>query len=432
MRRPPAIVVVGVVAASIFVAGFFVVVPGSSPPAALPPLSPIEPAISPSIPAATDVAPAPRGTAPRFLDHRVVDPAAPDRSGNPTRRDVSAAELRRLALEYDVIDDDLRGQPDGVALTDAQIAAMRAINPRLKVLRHMSLLDNREPPFNGAEPGDGEHASWFLTDAQGDDVRLRPPAYGSARTRYAPDPADVNVRLEVAAQVRQYLGLGYDGVVLDDVFVTVPDAFLSRPLDPATGQPYIDAAWQQAVAGLLVEVRRVAGPDAYVAIAGGTAAEYADASVYLDVADAVVARDFAAPGALAADVAALDALAARGKGVVAVASDGVPGRTAYASFLLALPAGDAWFAATSFDAAPPGAYPPQPSYARLDLGAPLGPAAAIGAVWLRRFKRGVVAVNAGAAAQDVALPAPYRAADGTAVDRVTVAGGDAVILPAVP
>ena len=79
----------------------------------------------------------------------------------------------------------------------------------------------------------------------------------------------------LAAQVRQYGRLGYDGVVLDDVlpYVPAPALLMARPLNRATGRPYTDGEWRDAVAGLLGKVREVAGSGAYIAIAGGGAAD---------------------------------------------------------------------------------------------------------------------------------------------------------------
>jgi hypothetical protein len=438
IRRPPAILAAAVTVGAMFVAGFFVVVPGSGSPPALPPLSAVEPGAAhlamaganPGV-SSTKIAAAARGTAPRFLDHRIVDPAEVDRHGNPVRRDMSAAELRRLATEYDVIDDDLRGQPDGVSLVDAQIVEMHRVNPRLLVLRHLSLLNNQDAPFNGIEPGDGSHESWFLKDSAGNDVRLAPD--GTGRTEYALDPADLNVRLDVAAQVRQYRILGYDGVVIDDVFPHVPrgDTLMTHPLNSATGEPYSDGEWADAVRGLLEAVRRIAARDVYVAIAGGDAADYVggDAGGLIAPADGVIVRSFGAAGRWDADHTVMSSLGQRGKGVVAVASGEVSGAFAHASFLLDMPAeGGASFGAALLEGPPPVAYPPQPAYEQVDLGKPLGDGYEIGGVWLRQFERGLVVVNPDVVAHDVALPSPFRAADGAVVDHVSVAGMDAAML----
>jgi hypothetical protein len=382
-------------------------------------------------PLQADIAPAPRGTGPRFLDHRIVDPAAPDRRGNPVRRDISDVELRRLATEYDVIDDDLRGQPDGIALSDSQIAQMHGVNPRQLVLRHLALLNNQGAPFNGIEPGDGSHESWFLKDSAGNDVRLAPDGIGW--TEYALDPGDLNVRLDVAAQVRQYHILGYDGVLIDDVVPHVPDGatLMTHPVNPATRRPYTDAEWADALGGLLEDVRQIAGPDVYVAIAGGEAGDYlvGEADGLIELADGVIVRSFGAMDSWDADMLLMSSLAGRGKGVVAVASGEVSGAFAYASFLLAMPAeGGASFGAVELEGPPPIAYPAQPAYQQVDFGRPVGAAYEVDGVWLRQFERGVVVVNPDGVAHDVALPALFRAADGAVVEHVSVAGMDATLL----
>ncbi len=444
IRRPPAILVAAVTVGAMLVAGFFVVAPGSGqgkalPPLSLPPRSEVERGAMQVVSAAgaglaesqTDIAPAARATGSRFLDHRIVDPAVLDRHGEPVRRDITNVELRRLAMEYDVIDDDLRTQPDGIALSQMQIAQMHQVNPHLLVLRHLSLLHNQGAPFNGIEPGDGSHESWFLKDAAGNDVRLAPD--GTGRTEYALDPGNLNVRLDVAAQVRQSHILGYDGVVIDDVLPHVPgsETLMTKPVNSATGRVYTDAEWADAVRGVLDEVRKIAGPDVYVAIAGGDAGDYlsADAAGLIGVGDGVVVRSFGAKGGWDADLALMSSLRRQGKGVVAVASGDVGAEFAYASFLVAMPAeGGASFGAVPLDGPPPVAYPAQPAYQQVDLGRPLGDGYEVNGVWLRQFERGLVVVNPDSVAHEVALPAPFRAADGALVDHVSVAGMDAAML----
>ncbi len=454
-------------------AGYFISDPGSHPRSGAPPQSAVEPpgaqafadrAVRPStlraaIPApAATAASAPDATAPRtspaafFLDHRAVDPLAHDRYGNPPRRDLAPGELAQLASSYDLIEDNLRGQPDGVPLSLSQMQEMRRINPRLKIVRYLWTLSSNDVPLEAIEPGDNVHESWFLRDAAGNFVRAyddRPSWNG--HVNYVLDPANTGVRLALGAQARMARRLGYDGVLLDDIvpYVPAPDAEHARrvldahPIDPATGAPYTDAAWRNAVGGLIGRVRDVAGTDTLIVIAGIDGGDYlhAGGAGLAALADVTLVHPFAADSdGWLDDVDAATELAISGRGVIAYAPGAAAAspelrehidRYAFASYLLALEAAPAYYGQAAPGGAPPEGYATQPSYRLAPLGKPLGQRHEADGVEVRLFERGTVIVNPDDAAHDVPLPGRYHAPDGTAVaGHIVLAPRDAAVLVA--
>ena len=65
---------------------------------------------------------------------------------------------------------------------------------------------------------------------------------------------------------------------------------------------------------------------------------------------------------------------------------------------------------------------------REDLGSPRGEAFRVGAVWLRRFSRGVVVVNPTQRKATVALGGTYLGPEGTSLERVRLAPHSALML----
>ena len=206
------------------------------------------------------------------FDFRPLDLARRDRYGNPPKRAATPAELASIAAAHDVIVDDLRWQPDGAALDISQIAAMKSVNPRLRVLRYLGALTNNDGPILNIAPGDGIHGSWFLRDGSGDFVRAYSEiAAWNGKPSYALDPSSTDVRNVIAVWARQFSMLGYDGVLLDGLTACAPapasscaaGTLLSAPLDKATNRPYTDAAWLAATRGLLEAIRHTA-PNAQI------------------------------------------------------------------------------------------------------------------------------------------------------------------------
>ncbi len=458
--------------------GYFISEPGSAPRRGVPPQSAIEPegaqafaarAVRPgsatagavstagAAPEASNAVPIERpAAASLFLDHRAVDPYALDRNGNAPRRALTPDELRRVAAEYDLIEDDLRGQPDGVALEAAEMDEMRRINPHLKIVRYLWTLSSNDVPLAGIEPGDNNHETWFLRDAKGDYVRAGDDgATWNGRVNYALDPANVNVRLALGAQVRVFRRMGYDGALLDDVlpYVAAPGTPHSRtvlqahPINTATGAPYTDEEWRAAVLGMLAKVREVAGPGTFLAIDGMTGSDYfaARGDTVAAAADAVVLRSFAASriGPVPAarwldDVNAAEEIARNGRAVVMYApgaSADAPERQeridryAFATYLLTREGADAYYGQAAPEGVAPGGYALQPSYRMAALGNPAGRRHEIAGLHVRLYERGAVVVNADDTSHEVALPGRYHTPDGVAVaGRMAVAAHDAVIL----
>jgi len=444
--------------------------PGSSPRKGPPPLSAIEPGgaqefsartHAPGQPAAdggtaqAEAADAPLGpvASPLFLDHVAVDVNARDRYGNPPRRDFTPEELSRIAAEYDIVIDNLEHQPDGVPLSDTDIATLRSLNPRIKILRTLWTLSSNDGTLQGIEPGDGNHEPWFLRDASGAFVRAYSDvAPWNGHVNYVLDPSNEHVQLQIAAQSRILRRLGYDGVVLDDVipYVAAPDGsfsrkvLLSHPVNRATERAYTDDEWRADVTGLVAKVRQVSGPDAYIAVEGvGNGGDYlrSSASLLLDSVDAIVLRPFAGDGSATPDpvnwsddVDALAQISAAGKAVLAYGT-GAPapleeraGRFAFASYLLGVQGATSAFGQGTPTGALPDGYAPQPAYSRAALGAPVAERKMLAGIPIRNFEHGMVAVNPGPNDADIDVGPGYRTAEGRPVSIVHLTPHDAVIL----
>ncbi len=479
LRRPPLIALAAALVAVTFAAGYFITDPGSQPRRGLPPQSAIEPqgaqafaarAVRPAAAtpagassgvAAAAASPPPeqagrRSPALLFLDHRAVAPNAFDRYGNPPRRDLSHDELVRIASEYDLIDDNLRGQPDGIPLTMTEMDEMRRINPRLKVVRYLWTLSNNDAALSNIEPGDNTHEAWFLRDAAGDYVRAYDgsPSW-NRHVNYVFDPANTNVRIALGAQARVARKLGYDGVLLDDVlpYVAAPGAPHARavlqahPLDPMTGAPYTDEAWRAAVAGLIERVREIAGPGTYVIASGMTGSDYfaAHGDALLPAVDAVLLHPFTADdiGAAATqrwldDAAAVEEIGAHGKTAIAYApgaSAAAPERQeridryAFASYLITLGDVTPLYGQAAPEGVTPEAYAVQPSYRLAPLGPPQGQRHEFAGLHVRRFEHGIVIVNPDAVAHEIPLPGRYHTPDGVAVaGSLALPAHDSIIL----
>jgi hypothetical protein len=201
------------------------------------------------------------------FDFRPLDATSRDRFGNPPKRDAAPDELAAIASAHDVIVDDLRWQPDGAALASEQIAAMKAVNPRLRVLRYLGALTSNDGPIFNIAPDDGVHGSWFLRDGSGDFVRAYAEiAVWDRQPSYVLDPSSVDARNDIATWARQFARLGYDGVVLDGVTACVPapaspcatSTLLSSPINKTTNRPYSDAEWLAHTTGLLQAIRHSA------------------------------------------------------------------------------------------------------------------------------------------------------------------------------
>ncbi len=467
--RRPSLLVAGALLLPLVIAAQWVIPdPGSSPRKGAPPLSAIEPGgaqefsarthapvAAPGSTAQAEAADAPAGaiSAPLFLDHVAVDPNARDRYGNPPRRDFTPDELGQIAAEYDIVIDNLEHQPDGVELSDTDLATLRALNPRIKILRTLWTLSSNDGTLQGIEPGDGSHESWFLRDAGGAFVRAYSDvAPWNGHVNYVLDPSNENVRLQIAAQTRIIRRMGYDGVVLDDVipYVAAPDGsfsrkvLLSHPVSRATGQPYTDDEWRGDVLGLVSKARQIAGPDAYIAIEGiGDGSDYlrSNASLLLDSADAVVLRPFAGDGSATADPArwaddvdALTQISRLGKTMLAYGT-GAPaplqeraGRFAFASFLLGVQGAASAFGQGTPIGALPDRYPPQPAYTRAPLGAPTGERVERAGLQIRNFAHGIVVVNPGPNDADLDVGPGYRTPAGAAVSHLRLNPLDAAIL----
>ena len=212
------------------------------------------------------------------LSFHPSNPALRDRYGNPPKRDATTEEISSIAAGNDIVIDDLRWQPDGSPLDASQIAAMKAVNPRLRVLRYLGALTNNDGPIFNVAPDDGVHGPWFVRDGSGEFVRAYEDfAPWNGLPSYAFDPASADVRNDLGAWARQFAKLGYDGVLLDGVVACVPAPvirmcavvrFSRNPINKTTNRPYTDADWLAATTGLLEAIRHSA-PNTQIFLRGG-------------------------------------------------------------------------------------------------------------------------------------------------------------------
>jgi hypothetical protein len=215
------------------------------------------------------------------LDFHPVDPPCPT-ARHPTKRPATESELLAIAATYDIVVDDLRWQPDGAEISAEQIAAMKAANPRLRVLRYIGVLTNNDGPIFNIAPTEDDHGTSFLRDSGGDFVRAYSEiAPWNGKPSYTFDLTSIDVRNNVSAWARQF-GRWLDGIFLDGISPCVPApvptqssipaqrscpaTLLSAPLDKTTNRPYTDAAWREATIGLLTAIRHTA-PNTQIFIA---------------------------------------------------------------------------------------------------------------------------------------------------------------------
>jgi hypothetical protein len=160
-------------------------------------------------------------------------------------------------MTYDVVADDMTGQPDGTPLSSADIAMLHAAHPGIRVVRVLETLTSNDPAWPGVRPDDGTHSEWFLDDGAGQPAL----AYGGLAAwdgapNFAMDPSIDAVRLAVAARARQYLLLGYDGVWLAGI-TSAPPLLASGKAHHRGGAAYGEDEWRGAVEGLIGAVRRL-------------------------------------------------------------------------------------------------------------------------------------------------------------------------------
>jgi putative glycosyl hydrolase-like family 15 (GHL15) protein len=285
----------------------------------------------------------------------------------------------------------------------------------------------------------GDHPDWILHDGAGNKLWIQFACGGGHCTQYAADIGNPAFRQWWIAGAKAKLDAGYRGLFVDDVNmaqrVSDGNGTYTMPIDPRTGAPMNEAAWQHYMADFMAEVR-AAFPGVEIVhnsiwtVGDGTA----DLKRQLGSADYIeLERGFNDAGIVGGAskfgwqtlAAFIDRRHAAGQGVILDGNaDTAAGREyGLANYLLLSSGNDAIAndAASRPDAFWKGF--------DVDLGAALGKRYSAGGVWRRDFMRGVALVNEpGAPTRTVLVGAGYRNLDGNARTTVTLAPGAGAVL----
>ena len=284
-----------------------------------------------------------------------------------------------------------------------------------------------------------DHPDWILRDGAGNKLWIQFACGGGKCTQYAADIGNPDFRAWWIANAKAKLSAGYRGLFIDDVNmaqrVSDGNGTYTMPLDPRTGAPMNETAWQHYMADFMVQVR-AAIPD--VEIVHNAIWTVGDASNdlkrQLGAADFIeLERGFNDAGIVGGSskfgwqtlAAFIDRRHASGQGVVLDGNADAAAARIYglATYLLLNSGGDA---IANDSASRPDAFW---SGFDADLGAALGKRYSAGGVWRRDFVRGVALVNEpGAPTRTVLVGAGYRDLDGVARTTVTLGPGSGAVL----
>ena len=108
-------------------------------------------------------------------------------------------------------------------------------------------------------PEADRHPDWILRDGMGRKLWIQYACSTGSCTQYAADIGNPAFRAWWIAKARAKLAAGYKGIFIDDVNmaerVSIGDGASATPIDPRTGAPMGEAAWQHYMAAFMVQVR---------------------------------------------------------------------------------------------------------------------------------------------------------------------------------
>jgi Hypothetical glycosyl hydrolase family 15 len=283
------------------------------------------------------------------------------------------------------------------------------------------------------------HPDWILRDGSGNKLWIQFACNGGSCTQYAADIGNPDFRAWWIAGAKAKLAAGYRGLFIDDVNMAerVSNGYGSetKPLDPRTGQPMNETAWQGYMAAFMAQVR-AALPG--VELVHNTIWTVGDASAdlkqQLDSADYVeIERGFNDSGIVGGSskfgfqtlMNFIDRRHAAGRHVLLDARADTAGGRLYglATYFLVNDGGDAL--ANDAQTLPDTFW----SGYDVRLGAPLGPRYQSSGVWRRDFAAGTVLANEpGASAKTVTLAPGYRDLDGVSRASVTLGAAAGAVL----
>ena len=109
-------------------------------------------------------------------------------------------------------------------------------------------------------PEESEHPDWILRDPSGNRLWVQFACGGGQCTQYAADIGNPEFRQWWIDAAKAKLAAGYRGLFIDDVNmaqrVSDGNGVYTEPLDPRTGAPMDETAWDHYMADFMAEVRR--------------------------------------------------------------------------------------------------------------------------------------------------------------------------------
>lgn len=315
---------------------------------------------------------------------------------------------------------------------EGQVAAMKAINPRLVILAYENAL------FAQRWQGTTYPDSWYLRDINGNKVRSQ------ASGNFLMNPTDPGWIQDRVTTCQELIAQsGYDGCYLDMLGIaSLSPGFVSAlPVDPRTGQLWTAVDWIMATAGLAGQVTAGAAPSLVMGNGINSGALYYSHSTptkpILDALDGGIAEAWLRgstapitrfPEGLTwlEDIQLIGAAESAGKPLLGYVKNGIDTATptqlqawqqfGLATFLMGVQARSAYLFSPNFDTSRTTWY----SLYDLILGPPSGSMAKLsgtsGSVYTRAFEFGLAVVNDTAQSVPVTLTGgPYYDVTGAVV-----------------
>lgn len=353
--------------------------------------------------------------------------------GGQTEQSYTTEQAVVLARTYDVL----------VALKstfDSHLGAMRAANPRLKVIAyHNGIFDN---------DGQADHPSnWYLRDASGSLIRSDVDREGVG-DNILMNPANAGVQdLALRECQRKVVSKNLDGCYFDSLGAGNLNNLSGRPINPATGNVYTATEWlatttafattmNEGLSGTWVAVNGLNNGGVYFGPDDSSrlllAADAGNAEGWLRGAHHAVGS-FRSEADWERDVHMLVHAGRRGKSVIAMTKVWVSAtsqqldalrRYVYASFLLGTNGNQFLYFNPGSTGRPPSAH----RYDRVDIGSPLAAYAKVGGVYQRPFTGGLVVVNPTDTTKTIDLVSQYRTLDEVTVSSLTLTPNTGEIL----
>ena len=286
------------------------------------------------------------------------------------------------------------------------------------------------------------HPDWVLRDASGRPLFIQYDCAQGSCPQYAADIGNPAWRSHWIAEVAGELRKGYIGVHIDDVNMEMKvsdgSGEFTRPIDPRTGAPMTDDAWQRYIAEFTEQIR-AALPGAWISQNPLWWMDHGDPEVrrQIEAADAIqLERSFSDAGltngggtfGFMTFIRHIDWLHERGKSIILSSYElgSEAGREfELAAYFLVQRGEDALVVDEHSDAYPDSWWPGWET----DLGAPRGAYRSRGGLLVRRFADGLVAVNQpGARAKRLKLRRRYTRLSGARTRSVKLGEREGVVL----